>query len=361
MRTSATNRRVHQLMTAISDGKLNARPDFQRRLVWTNDDKVSFIRTVLRGLPFPEIYVCAGTLDAETGEATEFLVDGQQRLTTLHQYFKGASSLKLGDLDPYVQLEVSQKEAFLEYEVVVRDLGKQPLDQIREIFELINSANYALNSIEIKNARYAGAFKRFCESIADREDFKEWKIFKRTDVRRMQDLRYCLVLVATLLSTYFNRDEEIESYLQKYNDEFPHADKMKDEIDHVFDFIRSMSLPGSSRAYRKTDLFSLIVEVHRAFFKRRVSLNAGDAAVRLLAFFDDVETASQGYYDMNHLAVMYYRTTVRAAIDRGNRRRRGEILQSLLDSTYTPQLRFSGVSDESDPGQGELELEEGDY
>ena len=243
---------------------------------------------------------------------------------------------------------------------MVRDLGKQPLDQIREIFELINSANYALNSIEIKNARYAGAFKRFCEDVAERNEFKEWKIFKRTDVRRMQDLRYCLVLVATLLSTYFNRDEEIEAYLQKYNDNFPGAERLRDEIDSSFDFIRSMALQGQSRAYRKTDLFSLLVEVHRALFKRKAVLDPVAAAARLLAFFDDVDTAASGYSDHNHLAVVYYRTTVRAAIDRGNRRRRGEILQSLLDSTYVPQLQFSGTN-EDDSGQGELELEEGDY
>ena len=362
MKTSATNRRVHQLLTAITENKLNPRPDFQRRLVWTNDDKIAFIKTVLRGLPFPEIYVCAGSLDSETGAATEFLVDGQQRVTTLHQYFKGYSGLRLGSFKSYAELATGEKEAFLEYEVVVRDLGKQPLDQIREIFELINSANYALNTIEIKNARYAGEFKKFCEGVADRPEFKEWKIFKRTDVRRMQDLRYCLVLVATMLSTYSNRDDEIEDYLEKYNDEFPDAERLGAEVDACFKFVSAMSLPAGSRAFRKTDLFSLLVEVHRAMFKRNLTLEAANVADRLLHFFSDVELAAGGA-QTSELAYTYYRSTVRAAIDRGNRFRRGEILQGVLDPPYEPQLRFSHALQEVPATQAELELEqeEGDY
>jgi hypothetical protein len=359
MKTSATNRRVHQLLTAIAERRLNPRPDFQRRLVWTNDDKVAFLRTVLRGLPFPEIYVCAGSLDPDTGVATEFLVDGQQRVTTLYQYFKGDPTLRLGkDFKPYADLPVADKEAFLEYEVVVRDLGKHDIQEIREIFELINSANYALNTIEIKNARYAGEFKKFCEGVADRREFKEWKIFTRTDVRRMQDLRYCLVLVATLMSTYFNRDEDIGGFLKNYNDSFPDAEALGRQIDQAFSFVSAMELPADSRAFRKTDLFSLLVEIHRALFKRGVKLEPREASHRLQSFYQEVDAAAVGE-KASQLAYTYYRSTVRAAIDRGNRVRRGEILQSVVDPQYEPRLKFA--TDSEEVGQVELELEEGDY
>ncbi|UXU86968.1 DUF262 domain-containing protein [Burkholderia sp. S-53] len=363
MKTSATNRRVHQLLTAISDKKLNPRPDFQRRLVWTNDDKISFIKTVLRGLPFPEIYVCAGSLDPDTGQATEFLVDGQQRITTLYQYFKAIPGLRLGDLRQYAELTTAEKEAFLEYEVVVRDLGKQPLDEIHEIFELINSANYALNSIEIKNARYAGEFKKFAEEVSKWPEFKKWKIFNAGDVRRMQDVRYCLVLLATLLSTYFNRDEDIEEYLSKYNDIFPEKEDLRTELSACLAFVDGLGLPDKSRAFRKTDLFSLLVEVYRAKYKRHVQLDAGATAGRLETFFAQIDGVAATGTAENMLALVYYRSTVRAAIDRANRYRRGEILQSILDPSYKPNTRFS-TSEGDWPRQEQLALdgiEEGDY
>jgi len=41
--TSATNRRLRVLLTAIRDRTLIPRPEFQRRLVWTTKDKVRFL------------------------------------------------------------------------------------------------------------------------------------------------------------------------------------------------------------------------------------------------------------------------------------------------------------------------------
>lgn len=86
MNTSATNRRLRVLLTAISKEILVPQPEFQRRLVWSNKDKVEFVKTVLEGYPFPEIYIAAGNVDPKTGEGCELLVDGQQRITTLYQY-----------------------------------------------------------------------------------------------------------------------------------------------------------------------------------------------------------------------------------------------------------------------------------
>src|SRR5437867_2494157 len=125
MKTTATNRKVRVLLTALRDGKLEPRPEFQRRLVWTNKDKCAFLQTVLLGYPFPEIYLAAGDVNLETGEGSEMLVDGQQRITTLYQYFSGSESLRLGkEISAYASLPENEKRDFLEYDVVVRDLGK---------------------------------------------------------------------------------------------------------------------------------------------------------------------------------------------------------------------------------------------
>jgi hypothetical protein len=49
---------------------------------------------------------------------------GQQRISTLLQYFLGSDELKLGDeIQPYAELPQEKKLQFLEYDVVVRDLG----------------------------------------------------------------------------------------------------------------------------------------------------------------------------------------------------------------------------------------------
>jgi hypothetical protein len=43
----------------------------------------------------------------------------------------------------------------------------------------------------------------------------------------MQDTRFLLTVVVTLLSAYFNRDEEIEDWLKRYNDEFSHGPEVE--------------------------------------------------------------------------------------------------------------------------------------
>ena len=142
MKTTATNRKIRILLNALRDGNLIPNPEFQRRLVWTNNDKRNFLLTVLEEYPFPEIYIAAGEVNLETGQGTEMLVDGQQRLTTLYQYFNGSEELNLGqELPPskYAELSPEAKTRFLEYEVVIRDrcvgsLHPLGLEEIKRVF-----------------------------------------------------------------------------------------------------------------------------------------------------------------------------------------------------------------------------------
>src|SRR4051794_6345797 len=120
-----------------------------------------------------------------------------------------------------------QKKEFLEYEVVVRDLGAREIDQIKEVFRRINSTSYALKALKPDTARYAGEFKRLADELSQNELFEEAKFFSPNEVRRMGDLRFILTLLVTMLSQYFNRDEEITGYLDRYNDEFPEYDSLK--------------------------------------------------------------------------------------------------------------------------------------
>lgn len=344
MKTTATNRKVRELLTQLREGKLEPRPEFQRRLVWSNKDKSSFLDTVLKNYPFPEIYVAAGEVDVETGEAKEMLVDGQQRITTLYQYFTGSSDLKLSSsVAPYATLQVSDKEAFLQYDVVVRDLGKVPVDEIKEVFRRINATRYALNAMEIHNARYEGDFKQFAEEIAQSGFFDSHKVFNATEIKRMQDTRFVLTVACTLLSTYFNRDDDVEEFLRQYNDEFPHRLRLADEMRSVFAFIDDLSLPPDSRAWKKVDLFTLLVEIHRALEKEQMSLDPASLRPALLEFYRQVDASSDAAVNGDEQVAKYYKAALQATNDRRSRISRGEALRSVIHSSLTGhQLAISG-------------------
>jgi uncharacterized protein with ParB-like and HNH nuclease domain len=298
--------------------------------VWSNKDKSSFLETVLLNYPFPEVYVAAGDVDVETGEGTELLVDGQQRLTTLFQYFNASPDLVLvREIEPYASLPRERKEAFLQYDVVVRDLGCVDLDVIRNVFQRINATRYALNAMEIHNSRYEGAFKQFAEDFAQRAFFEQHRVFSAAEIRRMQDVRFVLVLATTVLSTYFNRDDEIEDYLKRYNDDFPHRSETERELDRVVSFVEEMRLPDSSRAWKKADLFTLFVELHRRLCKESTPLSAAKAASALEALYRAVDDPD-GRSDPNSGPARYYKAALQATNDRSSRITRGEIVRKIL-------------------------------
>ena len=112
--TTATNKKVREILISVRDRNLIPRPEFQRRLVWTSKDKDRFIESVLKGYPFPEIYICNGEVDTDSGEGTQLLVDGLQRVSTLFEYFSAQGSFTHVVTTPYRELTKEEKERFLQ-------------------------------------------------------------------------------------------------------------------------------------------------------------------------------------------------------------------------------------------------------
>ncbi|MEO8592699.1 MAG: DUF262 domain-containing protein [Candidatus Solibacter sp.] len=333
MKTTATNRKLRQLLTGIKNGTLLPRPEFQRRLVWANKHKIAFLQTVVEQYPFPEIYLASGDVNPDTGEGIELLVDGQQRITTLYQYFVGSDQLRLPkDVRPYADLPNENKLAFLEYEVVVRDLGKISILEIKEIFKRINSTNYALNAMEISNARYEGELKSFAEKVAQHPFFEVHSVFSGTELRRMHDLRFALTLVVTLMSAYFNRDDELEEYLKNYNDEFEAAENIEQRLGAIFAFIDRCEFPSKSRAWKKTDLFTLIVELDRVINKHKREIDISIAGGNLAGFYDLIDRIDE-VENADILLTQYHRASLQATNDRISRVRRGEVIQLILSQS----------------------------
>jgi hypothetical protein len=332
MKTSATNRRIRVLMTAIRDGTLVPRPEFQRRLVWTNIHKEEFLRTVLMDYPFPEIYVAAGEVNADTGEGAEMLVDGQQRITTLHQYFTGSSDLTLREIRPYADLEKDEKIEFLEYEVVVRDLGSKSIEEIKEVFQRINSTKYSLNAMEVHNARFDGDLKKFAEELAQHDFFNDNNVFRTNDIRRMGDLVFCLTAIISVMGGYFNRDAALEDFLARYNDEFPNGEDLREQFNKVFQLLTKCDFPSRCRVWRKADLLSLIVELHVALFSEKRTIEPKTLSANLLEFYDTVDAVRENEVE-NETAAAYYKAALQGTNDRGNRVRRGEVIADIIQKS----------------------------
>jgi hypothetical protein len=328
MKTAATNRKIRDVIQAVREGKLLPRAEFQRRLVWSRADKNHFIDTILRNYPFPEIYFADGDVDLNTGEGTQMLVDGLQRVSTIIQYFEGDPGLKLTTVPPYKELSEDEKKAFLQYDVAVRDLGAITRDETIEVFRRLNATKYSLLDIEVNNAVYTGALKQAAERLADSSFFVEHSIFNALDLKRMGDLRYALTIIITFIAGYFNRDDEFGPLLERFNDDFPLESQINGRVSRTLNFIEECGFSPKSRVWRKADLFTLIVELDQALLANTLNLQPSIVVKNLEDFYQSINTNSVNTSDV---PAIYYKAALQASNDKINRVRRGLIIGAILN------------------------------
>lgn len=344
----ATNKRISELLRDIDLGILVPKPPFQRRLVWTNIDKERFLETILLGLPFPEIFIASGAVDTETLMQKNLLVDGQQRISTLSEYVRGSKDLILKSIPRFADLDKDKKSAFLSYGVVVRDLGQINEENVKVIFARINSTDFALNAVERVNALYSGCFKVFCDELSRHQFFVQHEVFSAAMTKRMRDLDFCIILVATSLSTYYHRDRENQNFLKRYNDSFEIGDQVKCGLERVFKFIEQCGLESNSRAWKTTDLLTLLIEVYSAIEVQKLSLVAKDVGISLNTFYSQVDElnrtipqaeAESVRVDSNADVFRYLQAATKASNDKYSRMIRAEIISGILLSCVSSKSK----------------------
>ncbi len=254
---------ISDLIGKIQREELVLQPEFQRSFVWTAEHMENFIKTILDGYPFPEIYISQRGIDLETLSTQNVVVDGQQRLTTILRYIEGTHNFEK-TIPKFSELSDSEKKDFLNYDVTIRDLKDVSPEVIIEIFKRINSTKFTLNAIEINNAIYDGAFIHCAKSIIKEFEKIEFKvpIFSESEITRMADLHFILLIMTTIEEGgYFPADKEVEKYIANYNDEYPNYDTMLKKIVNVILSINNSNLPVDSIWYRKSNYFTLVCEL----------------------------------------------------------------------------------------------------
>lgn len=262
---SPSNKKISELYNRIKEESLIPQPDFQRKFVWNRKHKEEFIETILKGYPFPEIYIAQSGIDVEKIETQEFVVDGQQRLSTIVQYIEESDDSKeFGRLvKKYTALSEEEQKKFLNYNVVVRDLGDIESKSIIEIFRRINLTQYSLKQVEIHNAVYDGEFISTAKEIVNEIDQAIFPEFSETELSRMYDLHFVLLLLSTVENGgFFAGNKEIETYIIQYNDEYENSLKIKKSFLKTFDFIKKLDFSNDSIWNRKSNYFTLFTELY---------------------------------------------------------------------------------------------------
>jgi hypothetical protein len=169
-----------QLKTLVESGDvLNIRPEYQRRLRWSNPMKSRLIESLLLNVPVPPIFLY------ESEEARYEVMDGQQRLNAIKEFLAGSFALsgltvlrplngiRYGKAPPKIKRALDRASLsaivlLLESDAEV-DILKKRTDIRRFIFDRLNSGGKQLNAQELRNAIYPGPFNRAIVDLA-RED-----------------------------------------------------------------------------------------------------------------------------------------------------------------------------------------------
>jgi hypothetical protein len=286
----------------IKVGKLVLSPYFQRKLVWRPAHKQDFIKTILLGYPFPEIFISRGAIDLDSMSSTSCVVDGQQRMSSIRDFIEGKFEV---DGRKYNDLDAVEKEAFLKYEIAIIDLDlKNDDERIRQIFTRLNRTFYALSTIEKIATEYASSevmltAKLLCgeylkpdthEEIepggepSERDffsadpnltpDFVTWArslkikplhdfvlkspLFTKYEVSRKVHLMYTLNLIATYVSGYYNRNEAVIGLVDDYAQRFPAREDVARRILTASALFNKLKFKAGSPWYSKSNSFSLL-------------------------------------------------------------------------------------------------------
>ncbi len=138
---------------------------FQRRWVWSHAQASKLIESFLLGLPVPAIFVY------REPSQKQVVIDGQQRLRTMHGFFSGklpdGGDFFLKGVSPrwegkfYDTLEEPDRIRFRDSVlrvVIVEQLDPQDRTSIYHIFERLNTSGTVLTPQEVRNCVYHGPF-----------------------------------------------------------------------------------------------------------------------------------------------------------------------------------------------------------
>lgn len=329
-----TNKKIIDIYNDIQTGILILQPSFQRKLVWNKEHKESFIETILRGLPFPEIYTAVGELNLKTRKTEVLVVDGQQRLSTIFQYItEEKDAFEYKKIKKFSDLTAEEQTNFFYYVVVTRDLGHLPMEDVREIFKRINSVDYALESMEINNALYNGEYISTAKEILDKMNL--YSTFKNSEILRMKDLEFILLIMVTSdVGGYFTGTKEVENYVAMYNDNYPRKLEMINDFNKLVDILNRLSFEEDSIWINsRACYFTLLVELLMIIKANVILQNKEKDISQVLQYFNEYvqENKSLSMFSDN-IYSKFYKAMYQGTSSKKNRILRGEILRKELKS-----------------------------
>jgi hypothetical protein len=198
IRVSTKNFSLRNVLDMIDNEDLEIAPDFQRNRVWKDRQKSRLIESLLLQIPLPAFYF------AEDEDGLLRVVDGLQRLSTIHGFVRG-EEFALKDLE-YLQegvegevfgaLQPSLQRRLYNAQIVVHVIDPTTPEEVKyDIFKRINTGGEPLNAMEIRHCMSRTRSRSFLARCVASDAFDLATSGKLRNHVRMHDreaaLRFC--------------------------------------------------------------------------------------------------------------------------------------------------------------------------
>lgn len=324
------NESIQLLYNWYRSGKFLVNRKYQRKLVWTLEEKQNFINSIAHSYPIP-LFLLAN-LEKDSSLCYE-IIDGMQRLEAIFSFLNGEYSVEIGDDVGYFDLEtmaetkalmdigeLTQRRPVLSRNTCVA-IANYPMplsitcfedDEIEEIFRRINATGRQLSSQDLRQAGATGAFSNVVRKISTeiRRDSSPSDILPLAKMREISlassDLPYGIDLrkvfwveqqIITVRNMRLSRDEELISNLLIYILLGPTVSPTARNLDIIYGFEEDTELLVNKvmRAIEREGEMRIVTRFVKVFDEFEKMLHKSQKSFSKLIFNDEAHGKGRSF------------------------------------------------------------------
>ncbi len=163
------------ICSMIESGQINLKPEFQRRLRWSQKQKSRLVESAIMNVPIPPVFLG----EDELGKYV--VLDGRQRLTAIYEFLTNKYKLNGLNVWPDLNGKLCKKLEGLDGDPL-RNLMRRFLPAVAilneseqevkyEVFDRLNTGGVVAEPMEVRNAIYRGDFNEQLHELSNDDCF----------------------------------------------------------------------------------------------------------------------------------------------------------------------------------------------
>jgi hypothetical protein len=219
IRVTTSSFSLRNILDMIDEGELELAPGFQRNKVWSLPTRSRLIESILLKIPLPAFYF------AQDNDGRMHVVDGLQRLSTVHEFVRAAEfSLRgleylSGEEGKYFhELPALWQRRLHQTQIIAHVIDPQTPSQVKyDIFKRINTGGTPLNTQEIRHALSGQRSREFLKRCAESDEFLAAVGERFRNHIRMADREMVLRFIAFRMFGPENYQRAMDPFLDSAN------------------------------------------------------------------------------------------------------------------------------------------------